>query len=229
MRRRKTKGGYFSENADFSQSGMTDEEIAQLIALEESNPNLTPWAESAPSKQYDAPPAYNPAYKPPASPSYVDKLPPMKIDYTPPVKKPPPKIVYKPAYDPYENYYKNKSAQLEQQLNYEKSKYNSLFNWGIGLIPSYYTMTERERMKQEILKALNSELKKNSPEYELKDTIKQLVSKKVNSIVVKKPKKKKKSVKRKPKIKKSTKKKSKKKKSKIKKSTKKKSKKKVRK
>ena len=225
MGRRKTKGGYFSENADFSQSGMTDSEIAQLIALEESNPNLTPWKESTPSKQYDVSPVHNPAYEPSAPLSDTDNLPPMKIDYTPPVKQPPPKIIYKPAYDPYENYYKNKSAQLENQLAYEKSKYNSLFNWSAGLIPSYYTMAEREKIKQDILKTLNSELKKNSPEYELKDTIKKLVSKKVNGIVVKKPKKKSKKIAKK----KSKKKKSVKKKSKKKKSVKKKSKKKVRK
>lgn len=222
MKHKNTKGGYYTDDSDFSQLGLTDHEIAKLMQAEESNPNPIKLTKSTSSKQYDTPSAYNPpaspAYNPP---SYTNNLPPMKIDHTQSVKQPPQKIIYKPAYDPYENYYKNKSEQLEQQLNYEKSKYNSLFNWGIGLIPSYYTITERDRMKQEILKALNSELKKNSPEYELKDTIKKLVSKNVNGIVIKKPKKKAK--------KKSVKKKSVKKKSKIKKSTKKKSKKKVRK
>jgi hypothetical protein len=213
------RGGKFSNTSDFSRSGLTDSEIAQLIASEENNPEIIHWGAPVPKPRPPPPPPPKP--RPPPPPPKPRPPPPPKQAVNPIIQ------LYKTAIPSYattipsDSYYKKKyEDQKSKQIN--DLRYYNLNNWAIDEIPENFTKTQTMRLKKILQLLIKSELTTYKQDFQIKDMVQReireyvadspLVVTKKRRAKKKSVKKKKKSVKKKSKKKKSVKKKSKKKK-----------------
>ncbi len=178
-RRKMNKGGYFSPDANFENTGLTPGEIQTLNNTEAANPNFTPWKTTAHyvEKKVDEPlerkkpevtthvhPASIPYPKPKAP-----KIAPFGINYDSKFKK---------LQNALDNLSLKKTHKYDSPYGSSygsNARYYSLYNWAMDLIPLTYSYSKRRDLKTHVADLITQELYRRSSDYNIKYMVRRLV------------------------------------------------------
>ncbi len=65
---------------------------------------------------------------------------------------------------------------MRQSREYDSTLYNRLYNWGISLMPDYYTYLQRRQLENSLRNLIKTELLLNTPSYTLENLIRKVVA-----------------------------------------------------
>jgi hypothetical protein len=69
-----------------------------------------------------------------------------------------------------------RERSMRQNRDYDVSVYNRLYNWGLDLVPAYYTYVQRRRLDNALKELIKDNLLMQMPEYKLEELIKASIS-----------------------------------------------------
>jgi hypothetical protein len=160
--------GSYDDRTDFTHTNLTDEELAQRLQKEEFNPVESKIDEQP---EYKQPEYKQPEYKQPEYNTNSELLRKQKQELE--------KLKMENQLIRERNAYTNKPINIYRPIYrsiYEPKNINDeLYYWSLDLIPSYYSLLEKQKIENILKKLIKQELLLDTPKYRIQNMIRNVI------------------------------------------------------